>query len=154
VIAISLPPLKSHWTTLSFASTLYLVPILDLLLDRIPSDWRYEVQLGLQEALINAAKHGNRLDPSKKVIVHFYMGAEQCSWIITDEGQGFDRQAQCCQLNDDLLPPEEDECGRGLCLLYQIFDQIHWNAAGNQLRLSKRFSSAPVISLDSAPSIH
>lgn len=145
MIAISLPPLKSHWSTLSFASTLYLCPILDILLERIPTDWRYEVHLGLQEALINAAKHGNKLDPSKKVIVHFYMSHEQCSWIITDEGEGFDQTAHCCELDDHLLPPEENECGRGLCLLYHIFDQVYWNQKGNQLRLIKQFNDSPVI---------
>jgi serine/threonine-protein kinase RsbW len=142
VIAISMPPPKSHWSTLSFASTLYLQPILDLLIDRIPQDWQYEVRLGLQEALVNAAKHGNSLDPTKKVVVHFYMSTEQCSWIITDQGQGFSREDQCCRLDDYLLPPEEQECGRGLCLLSHIFDQVHWNPQGNQLRLSKYFQES------------
>lgn len=150
MIAISLPPPKSHWSTLSFASTLYLCPILDILLERIPEDWRYEVRLGLQEALVNAAKHGNGTDPSKKVSVHFYMSSEQCSWIITDQGDGFCKQSQCCTLDSELLPPEENECGRGLCLLHSIFDQVHWNHKGNQLRLSKQFRNSPVMSVAAA----
>ncbi len=141
MIAISLPPPKSHWSTLSFASTLYLCPILDILIARIPEEWRYEVRLGLQEALVNAAKHGNQLDPSKTVSIHFYMSPTQCSWIILDQGSGFNAKNHRCDLDDNLLPPEEAECGRGLCLLYHIFDQVHWNPAGNQLRLCKQFQT-------------
>ena len=145
MIAISMPAQKSHWSTLSFASTLYLYPVLDILLERIPDEWQYDLRLGLQEALVNAAKHGNGLDPTKKVVVHFFLNDEQCSWIIADEGVGFDKDERCCDLDDHLLPPEEEECGRGLCLLSHIFDQVHWNHEGNQLRLSKYFHKTPVI---------
>ena len=146
MIAISMPPPKSHWSTLSFASTLYLYPVLEILLERIPDEWQYDIRLGLQEALVNAAKHGNDLDPTKKVVVHFFMNEEQCSWIISDQGNGFDKDERCCDLDDHLLPPEEEECGRGLCLLSHIFDQVHWNHQGNQLRLSKYFHKAPLMS--------
>ncbi|MFN7514792.1 MAG: anti-sigma regulatory factor, partial [Microcystis sp.] len=47
---------------MSFASTLYLCPILDLLTASIPEELEPEIRLGLQEALVNAAKHGNHLD--------------------------------------------------------------------------------------------
>ena len=50
---------------MSFASTLYLCPILDLLTASIPEELEPEIRLGLQEALVNAAKHGNHLDPAK-----------------------------------------------------------------------------------------
>jgi len=51
------------WESLSFTSTLYLRPILDALLESAPALMREELRLGLQEALVNAAKHGNQLDP-------------------------------------------------------------------------------------------
>jgi anti-sigma regulatory factor (Ser/Thr protein kinase) len=62
VIAISLPTSKRSWNTMSFASTLYLCPILDLLTASIPEELEPEIRLGLQEALVNAAKHGNHLE--------------------------------------------------------------------------------------------
>ena len=71
MITISLRPVGRNWGTISFASTLYLCPILDLLLAEIPTQLQAELRLGLQEALVNAAKHGNNLDPSKTVIVRF-----------------------------------------------------------------------------------
>ncbi|PZV26782.1 MAG: ATP-binding protein [Snowella sp.] len=141
MISISLPPTKRSWSTLSFNSTLYLCPVLDLLLANIPSEIRYEIRLGLQEALVNAAKHGNKLDPSKSVVVSFLVSKSGYSWVISDQGDGFTPKCTCelhANCPTALLPPEESENGRGLCILHQVFDQVQWNANGTQLRLSKQ----------------
>jgi anti-sigma regulatory factor (Ser/Thr protein kinase) len=136
---------------MSFASTLYLYPVLDLLLAKVPSQLKPELRLGLQEALVNAAKHGNKLDPSKTIVVQFSADKEGYSWIISDEGCGFTpncaRAHNCdCDLRSDpfgnrhpshLLPPDFDENGRGLCLLHQIFDLVQWNREGTELKLCK-----------------
>lgn len=68
VMALPLPPTSGRGQgTISFASTLYLCPILDLLLSEIPPDLEPEIRLGLQEALVNAATHGNQLDTQKTI---------------------------------------------------------------------------------------
>ena len=142
MIAISLTPTQKHWSTMSFASTLYLCPILDLLLANIPSKYQLELRLGLQEALVNAAKHGNKLDPSKRVMVQFSITDSLYSWVITDQGSGFKPKiCDCHTFQDSDLPPEESENGRGLCILYQIFDQVHWNKNGTQLKICKEVKS-------------
>lgn len=141
MIAISLRPVGRDWGTISFASTLYLCPILDLLLEQIPRKWQPELRLGLQEALVNAAKHGNNLDPSKTVVVHFSVVNDEYWWIIADEGTGF-AYSTCNHLEpESTLPDDESENGRGLCLLHQIFDRVHWNRRGTELRLCKQVSS-------------
>lgn len=149
MIAVSSRPAKRHWNSVSFASTLYLLPILDLLLAEIPSRWRPEIRLGLQEALVNAAKHGNNLDPSKTVLVRFFASADQYWWIISDQGSGF-KPPQSCSIQPDVQTPcEERECGRGLYILHQIFDQVQWNRQGTELRLYKRVEGVarfPVVS--------
>lgn len=137
VISISLPMKFGNWKTVSFASTLYLSPVLDLLLNKVPKKLHPEIRLGLQEALVNAAKHGNKLDPSKRVVVKFcYRRGEYC-WIVCDQGQGFVQQCSCA-LDEPHLPPEEAESGRGLCILHQIFDRVLWDSQGNQVTLSKQ----------------
>lgn len=138
MIAVSLRPVGRNWGTISFASTLYLCPILDLLLAEVPAQWQAEVRLGLQEALVNAAKHGNNLDPSKTVLVRFSIIENQYWWIISDQGSGFAPPACCCSEPDEQLPKEENECGRGLYILHQIFDQVYWNNQGTELRLCKQ----------------
>ncbi|CAA9223543.1 Anti-sigma regulatory factor (Ser/Thr protein kinase), essential for photomixotrophic growth, PmgA [uncultured Coleofasciculus sp.] len=141
MIAISLRPVGRDWGTISFASTLYLCPILDLLLEQIPRKWQPEIRLGLQEALVNAAKHGNNLDPSKTVMVHFSVVHDEYWWIISDEGAGF-AHSTCDHCEpESTLPNDESESGRGLCLLHQIFDHVHWNRQGTELRLCKQVNS-------------
>lgn len=122
---------------MSFPSTLYLYPVLDLLLANIPPEWHSEIRLGLQEALVNAAKHGNHLDPSKTVIVQFKVTEKEYSWVITDEGNGFAPQYRVRSSVEEYLPTEDSECGRGLCILYQVFDRVGWNRQGTQLKLCK-----------------
>jgi len=151
VIAISARPVVGrNWITISFASTLYLCPVLDLLLAEVPDHWQAELRLGLQEALVNAAKHGNKLDPSKTVGVRFSIVQNQYWWVISDEGSGFEAPCSCnfsienCDshlADKSELPDVEQECGRGLFILHQIFDRVEWNAQGTELRVCKELSS-------------
>lgn len=137
MISISLPLKKTNWKTISFVSTLYLCPILDLLLARIPCELHDEIRLGLQEALVNAVKHGNKLDPSKRILIQYSFDNKEYSWVISDQGNGFIKDKECC-LN---LPPEESENGRGVCLLHHIFDEVDWNRQGTQVTLCRRVQS-------------
>lgn len=155
MIAISSRPVGQNWVTIGFASTLYLCPILELLLADIPTGWQAEIRLGLQEALVNAAKHGNRLDPSKKVIVRFAAIQDQYWWVISDQGLGFERNCDCGlhlasdhlehnndNAADDYSPALDRECGRGLFILYQIFDRVEWNPQGTELTLVKQLKNS------------
>jgi anti-sigma regulatory factor (Ser/Thr protein kinase) len=142
VIATYLASSKQNWSTVSFASTLYLCPILDLLLTGIPVPWQAEIRLGLQEALVNAAKHGNRLDPSKTVSVRYSIRSEGCWWAISDQGTGVDPFNCCDGSPTGSLPDFEHECGRGLYILHQVFDQVTWNHERRELKLSKQVKNA------------
>ncbi len=147
MITISLRPLGRCWGTISFASTLYLCPILDLLLAEVPEKLQTELRLGLQEALVNAAKHGNNLDPGKLVVVRFSLIDNQYWWVISDQGTGFTPNCDFDSNPEDHLPPDESESGRGLSLLRQIFDQVEWNRKGTELRLCKQLETRPRLSL-------
>ncbi|AFZ54988.1 anti-sigma regulatory factor [Cyanobacterium aponinum UTEX 3222] len=146
MISISLPVKFGNWKTVSFASTLYLSPILDLLLCKVPKRLHPEIRLGLQEALVNAAKHGNKLDPSKRVVVKFCCRRGKYFWVVCDQGQGFIQECSC-PLDEHSLPPEEAENGRGLCILHQIFDQVLWDSQGTQVTLSKQVPQYSKVSL-------
>ena len=147
MITISLRPVGRNWGTISFASTLYLCPILDLLLAETPTKMQAELRLGLQEALVNAAKHGNNLDPGKKVIVRFSLIDNQYWWVISDQGGGFSPTSNDEDDPTEFLPPDESENGRGMCILHQIFDQVEWNKKGTELRLCKQLETRPRLSL-------
>jgi serine/threonine-protein kinase RsbW len=135
-----LSPVKSEWDKVSFSSTLFLCPILDNLLSAVPSKWRAEIRLGLQEALVNAAKHGNNLDPHKQVIVRFCLDEGAYWWIIADEGSGF-RPPEGNFQELSILPQVESESGRGMSILHQIFDRVVWNRQGTEISLCKQLSA-------------
>src|SRR3954451_9723891 len=53
----------------------------------------FATRLALEEALVNAIKHGNKLDPAKKVIVEARVSPERVEIEIEDQGPGFERSA-------------------------------------------------------------
>jgi serine/threonine-protein kinase RsbW len=136
-----LSPVKSEWDKVSFASTLFLCPVLDSLLSAVPGKWQAEIRLGLQEALVNAAKHGNNLDPHKQVIVRFCFEEGAYWWIISDEGGGFRPPEGDRHDLSTSLPQVESESGRGMSILHQIFDRVVWNRQGTEICLCKQLSN-------------
>ncbi len=140
MVSVMPSPTGVKWDKLSFASTLYLYPVIDTLLESAPAQLRDELRLGLQEALVNAAKHGNCLDPSKHVSVKYAKVHDAYWWVITDQGSGFDLPNGCRVCPEGLDGDRTDDCGRGLFILHQIFDQVHWSSKGNEVSLCKRFS--------------
>lgn len=86
----------------------------------------------LNEALINAIKHGNRLDPNKKVIVNAEVDGKRIIWTVTDEGAGFDY----IHLADPTAPENlESLTGRGVFIMKHLADQCIFNTAGNEVEL-------------------
>lgn len=133
--AVKSPAAKS-WESLSFTSTLYLRPILDALLEPTPNPLRDELRLGLQEALVNAAKHGNQLDPQKVVSVRYARANGYYWWVVTDQGDGFEQPVVCpCPSAES---PFVSDCGRGLYILHQVFDQVRWSEDGKAVYLIKQ----------------
>lgn len=49
----------------------------------------FGIKLALEEALVNAIKHGNKLDPTKKVHVQYSVSPDRFDIRIADEGAGF-----------------------------------------------------------------
>jgi anti-sigma regulatory factor (Ser/Thr protein kinase) len=137
---MSLTQTGYDWDKISFPSTLFLCTILDTLLSNVPYKWQAEVRLGLQEALVNASKHGNNLDPNKKVVVFFSFVGDECWWIICDEGSGFCPPKGSHHQLANCVPELEAESGRGVSILHQIFDRVVWNRQGTELRLCKFLS--------------
>ena len=59
-----------NWSNFEFESSLKLNDFVDQLLEPIEnSQSSYLIKLGLHEALVNAVKHGNKLDPKKSIRV-------------------------------------------------------------------------------------
>ena len=98
-------------------------------------DEAFGVRLALEEALVNAVKHGNRGDPAKRVRLRFRVMAGRFVAEVEDEGGGFDPQ----QVPDPFAPENrERDGGRGLLLIRHYMSWVRYNAAGNRVILCKR----------------
>ena len=124
-----------RWADFITPSTLQLAPLLELLLEPVNGAVRQaELQLGLQEALVNAVRHGNGCDPLKCLRVRQIITPRWLIWQVQDEGPGLPPAARCATLPD----PPDALGGRGLFLIHHCFDDVRWSARGNRLQLAVR----------------
>jgi serine/threonine-protein kinase RsbW len=94
----------------------------------------FSIKLALEEALVNAIKHGNQLDRGKRVHIAYRISAERFEVHITDEGPGFDP--------DDVPDPMavenlERPSGRGLLLMRHYMTEVVFDPPGNRLFMCK-----------------
>ena len=82
---------RINWSIYEFESSLQLNEFVELLLEPIKTSQScYRIKLGLHEALVNAVKHGNNLDPKKHVRVRRIITPNWCVWQIQDQGNGLE----------------------------------------------------------------
>ncbi len=94
----------------------------------------FGVKLALEEAAINAIKHGNELDDTKKVTIGFAIDENKAVISVADEGEGFDPK--------DVPDPTADEflmatSGRGIALIRAYMDEVRFNDKGNEITMIK-----------------
>lgn len=95
---------------------------------------RFGIRLALEEALVNAIKHGNQLDNSKKVHVRCRISPERCDIHIRDEGPGFNPEAVPNPMDPENL---ERDCGRGLLLMRHYMTEVVFHTPGNAVTMCK-----------------
>jgi serine/threonine-protein kinase RsbW len=94
----------------------------------------FSIKLALEEALINAIKHGNQMDRAKKVRVLYRVSPYHFEVEVKDEGSGFDPS--------DVPDPTavenlERPCGRGLMLMRHYMTEVAYTSTGNCVVMSK-----------------
>lgn len=100
----------------------------------------FGVQLALQEALTNALRHGNRLNPALTVRLRFALTHEDFWSEVLDEGDGFRLAEVADPTGDDQL----ERCGgRGVFLMRTYMTRVSYNAPGNCVTLYKRRGVRP-----------
>ena len=140
---------RTRWADFILPSTLQLSPLLELLLDPVDCvETTGRLQLGLQEALVNAVRHGNSGDPKKCLRVRRILTPQWMIWQIQDEGEGIPSDARFGELPECI----EANQGRGLFLIYQCFDDVRWSRRGNRVQLASRRPDSRVASLNGADS--
>ena len=114
--------------------------VLEYLLDRVDKLGLVKVEqsnlfVALDEAFVNAVKHGNRNDPGKLLRVTAELSAREAIFTIEDEGNGFDVH----EIPDPTDPANLfKSSGRGVLLIYNIMDEVEYSRGGAKLRMVKR----------------
>jgi len=94
----------------------------------------FGVHLAIEEALVNAIRHGNREDPRKRVEVHCRLARDRVKVEIADEGPGCEPAR---------VPDPTDAChlalpmGRGLHLMRSFMSRVTYEDHGRKVILEK-----------------
>lgn len=113
----------------------------DVGLDEDAVHW---VGVAIRECVINAIKHGNQHDLTKRVFVEFATllnGVPQITIRVRDQGEGFDPETIA-----DPLAPENllKGSGRGIFLIRNFMDEVELQRApqgGMEVMMVKRVQS-------------
>ena len=99
----------------------------------IPEDIYGNILVAVTEAVNNAIRHGNKLDPSKKVDFSFEPTEKDFIFKIQDKGTGF---------NPDLIPDPtlaenlDKPDGRGIFIMKNLSDEVAFEDEGRRVEIS------------------
>ena len=99
------------------------------------------IEVAIAEAVTNAVKASH----DQLVIINMYVDSSGNLVVrIRDRGKGFDVAKAMGRMNEweHEIPNEflYAESGRGLWVIHQVFDQVHFNQPGNELLMIKSIS--------------
>jgi serine/threonine-protein kinase RsbW len=99
----------------------------------------FAIKMAVEEALVNAIKHGNQMDPEKWVRGNYVLGSERFEVRITDEGPGFNPD----EVPDPTAPENlERPCGRGLLLIRYYMSSVTFQDNGRTIVMHKSRNGA------------
>lgn len=94
--------------------------------------------VALDEAFVNAIKHGNKFDANKIVKISAEVSPVEARFTIEDEGDGFN----VAEIPDPTKPENLFKTsGRGVLFIHNIMDEVTYNERGNRLTMVKRKKS-------------
>lgn len=88
------------------------------------------LEVVLRELLINAAGHGNRWNPERRVSIALQrVGAREVRVEVEDEGEGFEHEVLA-----EGAAGESQRFGRcGYVLIHRLVDRLEFNERGNRV---------------------
>lgn len=90
------------------------------------------IMIAVTESVNNAIRHGNKLDPNKNVKLALSLNESQITFLIEDEGPGFDYS----NLPDPTAPENiEKPGGRGIFLMRHLADEVSFKEQGKIVEL-------------------
>lgn len=129
---------KIEFEVPSFVSLMH--DILDYLMKRVEKSGVVNPEtsnlfVALDEAFVNAVKHGNKFNAEKLVRITAEVSKEEARFTIEDEGEGFN----VTEIPDPRNPENLFKTsGRGVLFIYNIMDEVKYNDRGNRLTMIKK----------------
>jgi serine/threonine-protein kinase RsbW len=138
----------SHSVRIEFGSAFDMLDFVQVVSDHIgrmaglDEDSLHWVSVAVRESVVNAIKHGNKHDESKRVVVEFtpipVHKPEELVIRVEDEGEGFDPE----EIADPLAPENIlKSSGRGIFLIRSFMDDVslqRGKSRGMEVRMVKK----------------
>ncbi|MGI9034868.1 MAG: ATP-binding protein [Pyrinomonadaceae bacterium] len=129
---------KIEFETPSFISLMRC--ILDYLLKRVEktgivNSENSNLFIALDEAFVNAVKHGNKFDAQKLVRITADISTQEARFTVEDEGEGFDVNSIPDPRNPENLFKTS---GRGVLIIHNVMDEVKYNERGNRVEMVKK----------------
>jgi len=107
---------------------------------RISEDDFFSIRLSLEEALINAIRHGNKNNPDLSVEVDVEYAKDKLIMQVKNQGEGFDFQ----HLADPTQAENLDKLsGRGIFLIRNMMDNVEFTGQGRVIKMVKLLKGGP-----------
>ena len=137
---------NGHSVRLEFTSAFEMLDFVQVVTEHmaksvgLDDDARHWVSVAIRECVINAIKHGNRNDTSKRVWVDLETPQDQSALTIRvrDEGEGFDPEEVANPLAPENLLKAS---GRGIFLIRNFMDHVQLRRppeGGMEISMTKR----------------
>ena len=94
----------------------------------------FGTRLALEEAVVNAMKHGNGMDPAKRVRIGCRLDPDVARFEIEDEGPGFCPESVPDPTADENI---DKPSGRGIMLMRAFMNVVEFNERGNRVVMEK-----------------
>jgi len=137
---------KADVITLDFRSSFDLVDLVQTVFEYLStevgfdSDSSHWMSVAIRESVTNAVRHGNKMDPSKRVVVRFEHEPTRFEVFVEDEGEGFDPSSLPDPLAEENLLRAN---GRGIFFMKSFMDEVDYRFPpnrGTQVRMVKRLT--------------
>jgi serine/threonine-protein kinase RsbW len=136
---------ESPTVKLDIASRFEMVEVVQALLGQLcglvgfDDDAAHYVSVAVRESAVNAIKHGNKLDESKRVLIAFNVNdSESLEVLVQDQGPGFDPNTLPDPLAEENLLKAY---GRGIFFMRSFMDEVEYafpEEGGTLVRMMKR----------------
>ena len=134
-----------HVIHLDLPSSTHFIYVIDSIISEIVNDMGFDkeaseqINLAVIEAAVNAFKHGNNEDSSKRTRFEFILGREELTVIVEDQGVGFNRESVADPLDPSNLLKSS---GRGIFLMETCMDSVTYEGSGRIVKMVKSKPSA------------